>query len=329
MSMLCEPVLAFVKAFRLRGDANALKQAALGRFNSPSLANAKKVLWEACSTDLSLLELPFTPRRSSEKRSQASADLEDILLAFDKLDDVDKIPLIFCEATDLVKLPPIAADPISEMVSGNAASLKELDERISELQVALQKLASRFESNIPSRSSSPVSFANAVKMTVHPTTGDPTPVIGARRPHVIRDDRADNLVIFGLPETNSLPSLKNSVDELFTFLVGKPVHLKDIFRLGRPMKPSATSVANRPRPVLVKLTSSWDRRVVLSVVRKTKDYGVRGIFIREDLSPEEREIRRERALSRKNAVTKSTPTVSSQCQLPPNHMHSDKATESV
>lgn len=137
--MLCEPVLAFVKAFRLRGDANALKQAALGRFNSPALANAKKALWEACSTDLSLLELPFTPRRSSEKRSQASADLEDILGAFDKL---DKIPQIFCEVTDLVKLPPIAADPISELVSGNAASLRDLDGKVSELHVAMQNLAS-------------------------------------------------------------------------------------------------------------------------------------------------------------------------------------------
>ena len=101
-----EPVLAFIKAFRLLGDMTALKQAALSRFSIPMLFSAKKSLWEFCDADLSLLDVPFNPRCSSEKRTQAAADLEDILLAFSKLDEADKIPQIFCEATDLVKLPP-------------------------------------------------------------------------------------------------------------------------------------------------------------------------------------------------------------------------------
>ena len=49
--VFCEPVLAFIKAFRLRGDMNALKQAALSRFSIPMLASAKKALWESCSDD--------------------------------------------------------------------------------------------------------------------------------------------------------------------------------------------------------------------------------------------------------------------------------------
>ena len=99
------------------------------------LAAAKKTLWDACTVDLSSLELPFIPRRSSEKRSQASADLEDILLAFNKIDEVDKIPQIYCEAAELVKLPPVVTDPISMLVSSNAACLNELDGKISQLQV--------------------------------------------------------------------------------------------------------------------------------------------------------------------------------------------------
>jgi len=50
---------------------------------------------------LSLLDLPFTPQHSSEKCTQPAADLEDILLAFSKLDEVNKIPQIYCEATEL------------------------------------------------------------------------------------------------------------------------------------------------------------------------------------------------------------------------------------
>ena len=119
-TVFCEPVLAFIKAFRLRGDVNTLRQAALNCFSTSLISNAKKALWDMCTSELSSLELPFAPRRSSEKRFQATADLDDILLAYSKLDEIDKIPLIYCEAADLVKLPPIAPDRISELVIGNS-----------------------------------------------------------------------------------------------------------------------------------------------------------------------------------------------------------------
>ena len=76
------------------------------------LADAKKALCEVCNDDLLFLELPFIPRRSFEKRSQAMVDLEDILHAFGRFDTVE-IPDVFCEATELVKLPLITVDPIS------------------------------------------------------------------------------------------------------------------------------------------------------------------------------------------------------------------------
>ena len=66
--VFCELILAFIKAFCLRGDLNALKQAAL---SISMLVSAKKALWECCKDDLSVLDLPFTQRRSSEKHSQA------------------------------------------------------------------------------------------------------------------------------------------------------------------------------------------------------------------------------------------------------------------
>ena len=63
---------------------------------------------------LSSLGLPLTSRRTTEKRSQAAADLEDIIAAFAKLDDNGSIPMIFCEASDLVLLPPIVTDPVCD-----------------------------------------------------------------------------------------------------------------------------------------------------------------------------------------------------------------------
>ena len=64
-SLLINPVLAYVKAFRLRGDSDSLKHAALGKFAPAILAEAKRILWDKCS--LSSLGLPLTSRRTTEK----------------------------------------------------------------------------------------------------------------------------------------------------------------------------------------------------------------------------------------------------------------------
>jgi len=296
--VFCEPVLAFIKAFRLKGDTNALKQAALSRFTIPMLFNAKKSLWEHCEEELSSLELPFTPRRSSEKRSQAAADLDDILHAFSKLDEVDKIPEIFCEATELVKLPPIAIDPIGEMIAVNASSLKVIEDKISQLQADFARLSSKLEPSASSNSP-PASYVSALKSVPHTTPALAMPPLSGR-PGASTASHADSLIVFGLPEAKSLPDLRQSVDELLTFLVGRSVPLNDLFRLGRlkqPDVPMASPLA-RPRPIILKLASAWDRRLVLSAVRELKGYSTKRIFIREDLSPEERQKRKEKGRAR-------------------------------
>ena len=69
------------------------------------MSKAKKALWDSdCSSLLTAAGLSYQQRRRSEKRSQAAADLDDIFVAFDKLDEIDKLPEIFCEAIDLVLL---------------------------------------------------------------------------------------------------------------------------------------------------------------------------------------------------------------------------------
>jgi len=280
----------------------ALKQAALSRFSIPMLFSAKKSLWEFCEADLSLLDVPFTPRRSSEKRTQAAADLEDILLAFSKLDEADKVPQIFCEATDLVKLPPIAADPISDLVLGNKACLQEIEGKISRLHAqitALQESTVKVEANISTAPSPQLSYADAVRAVSSSVAGGSGQSVSGLKS---ADKRAGNLIVFGLPEVESLPDLKKSVDELLNFLVGRSVPLNDLFCLGRRKKTSDSEVQCRPRPVMLQPLSSWDRRLVLSAVRKLKGYTVSNVYIREDLSPVERQKRRERFGTRKVAA---------------------------
>ena len=63
MISFINPVLAYVKAFRLRGDNESLKLSVLGKFAPALLAEAKKMLWDKC--DLANLGFPLTNRRTS------------------------------------------------------------------------------------------------------------------------------------------------------------------------------------------------------------------------------------------------------------------------
>ena len=121
----------------------------------------------------------------------------------------------------------------------------------------------------------PASYSDAVRSSLNPVSVPTGPTLN--KGSVLSDRvRSDNLIVFGLPEVKSLPELKESVDELLTFIAGKPVPLNDLFRLGRPSKPSSefasSEVPPRPRPVLLKGSSAWDRRLILSPVRKLRDY---------------------------------------------------------
>ena len=132
--IIVDPALAFIKAYRLRGDVVCLKQAVLSVFDCTSLATAYKSLWDNCEDDLSLCGLTFHQRRTTcEKRQAANAFLADIITAFDKLDTSDKLPAILCEANDLIKLPCLAPDPISVKLDSQINTLNSLADKIQRL----------------------------------------------------------------------------------------------------------------------------------------------------------------------------------------------------
>ena len=72
-----DTAIAFIKAYRLKGDAFGMKQAVLSAFDSVSLSDAYKSLWDTSSDDLLDCGLTFHTRRSLEKRQ-----LTNVLLAY-------------------------------------------------------------------------------------------------------------------------------------------------------------------------------------------------------------------------------------------------------
>ena len=95
-----------------------------------------------------------------------------------------------------------------------------------------------------------------------------------------------NYVLFGLSESYSLFELKNIVDEMLEFIVGKPVAVNDM-RIGRVRKDSKAALGpQRPHPVLIKPDTVWNRRLVLASKHKLKDFRIERLFLHEDLSVE-------------------------------------------
>ena len=75
-----------------------------------------------------------------------------------------------------------------------------------------------------------------------------------------------------------------------------------VARLARPSSPSA-SISRRPRPVLIKLLTAWDRKVVLFSKRKLR---LQRLFLREDLSPDNK-VRQWRSGSKPAHESQSAP----------------------
>ena len=252
-------------------------------FSSAHVENAKRLLWDSCGQLLEEVNLPFYARWDSENRSQLSANIEDLVAAFDALDSKDMLPEMFCEASDLFRLPPLSLDPVAEQVNLNSRSLDMLTTSVKDLECKLSSLFSSISSagdkaNDPSTATRAASFLPPSTSPMKPTgrsTGSSTSKF---------DDRVLNL---GLPESRSIiDDLKKTVDEIFEFLAEKPVQIKDLFRLGK-RNPSPSPGA-RPRPVLIKVCATWDRRVLLLRKKNLQQFRLKDLFLRADVPPEHR-----------------------------------------
>ena len=93
--------------------------------------------------------------------------------------------------------------------------------------------------------------------------------------------------------------------------------------------PSSPTVSVRPRPLLIKLTSIWDKRLVLASKRVLKEYSVPRIFINEDLPLEVRRARAQKRQSVSNSRAQhssppaSVPLASTSSLSPSSHSGHD------
>ena len=73
-------------------------------------------MWDHCKLDLEAKGFIFHVRRDSDRRSQLAANLDDLVQMFDALDSTARIPPIYCEASDLLPLPPLSLYPVGVLL---------------------------------------------------------------------------------------------------------------------------------------------------------------------------------------------------------------------
>ena len=270
-----ERVLAYVKAFTHHADRLEVRGAVLNCFDSTAVRKAKDVLWAECGAKLEELKLEKIHRQDISSRSQAEADLED---AVEKLDACQALPLLYYEADDLLRLPP--AIP-ARLVSVEVSSLAD---KIESLQKEVGRSLTEMNKNLG---------AKAVLTTV--IASDNPSSLSTRRVYskAAGEDlaRRTNIIVFGVPESQSIVHDKSKIDEILSYAVGRNVSVVDVFHLGK-LKHSAEHLEVgtsdvRPRPILVKLGCAWIRRVVLLAKHKLQEFESGKFYVRADMSAEE------------------------------------------
>jgi hypothetical protein len=101
-------------------------------------------------------------------------------------------------------------------------------------------------------------------------------------------ERQRNIIIFGVPENRDAAAWRKNVDDILHFVVGYPVDVTDVFRLGR-------YDPNKRRPILANLRTIWDKRLILNKRSKLRIYSQHGVFIN---SEEPVEARRAQTIER-------------------------------
>ena len=127
----------------------------------------------------------------------------------------------------------------------------------------------KFTSLIESGSYSTTGTSNSSNTTYAAATSQPPTVVLVPSPS--HPDRMSSMkkthhseawdslfILFGHPEQESILNAKGDVDELLEFLGGKPVLIKNMFRLGKNPRPHDPASAY-PCPVMIKLSTAWDQ----------------------------------------------------------------------
>ena len=180
-----------------------------------------------------------------------------------------------------MKLISLEVDPLSKRIEQNttcldklSTSLKDLPTQISTLLTqqtsACQSSLKVLHDQLSSKSSALTAMPTSLSDSSKDTSADSSTHHYSRmsKPKLLH--RPSNINCFGVPETRPLSELQSIVDDLSSFLAGRSITVNDAFHLGR--RDGKQSTEECPRLLLIKLSSVWDKRLILFSVYKLPQY---------------------------------------------------------
>jgi hypothetical protein len=301
-SLIINELLTYCKFYRSSCTVANLRKVVLNFYSTNEIATAKNLL---ISRFPCLVGTPYTTgRRGSTARPQHEAELDDVVNALDFIDNKDLLSSVRFVAETLDRVPKygpeeinvcavvdrqrVADGQIMDLVGRtetleNATNLSTNGSAVNDVIMdsirELDKKVSTLSARIENTNSAIGVFSNQINNVRGPPA----------RTHA-EADLSMNLIISGVDENRDPQHWRGKIDEVLKHVVGRPVDIVDIFRVGR-----YRNDLTRPRPVIVKLRSVWDHRLILSSRHKLKNFQPGNIFINPD---EALDVRRKKTLNR-------------------------------
>ena len=303
----CE-VLSYIRNYRDKSNVNALRQVVLGFFSPGDIGDAKRLMMQEFNTVDGAAQF-LVDRRNSTVRQAHEAELDDVLGIFDAADAMQALDGYIFVASTLDQLPRFGPEEINlgvvvdrqvkmdAAIQSLSASIQQLSSTgpacsDGTLQQSMQLMSQSVERRLADLSSSingridhlqSVCNQLADSVTAQSLVRSSPPRVQQQQLQQQHIDRSMNIVVFGIAEDRAANVWRQKVDEALLFVKGQSVDIVDAYRAGH-------FDANKTRPIIVKLRTTWDKRLILSNCNKLKNFAGR-IFISPDESMEERRKR--------------------------------------
>jgi hypothetical protein len=296
-------LLTYVSFYRNQANPNALRRTVLSFYSPEDISQGKKIIIHKFQSFLKSCSL-LSDRRNSSSRPAQEAEVDDIIGIFDILDQLDGVLSgVSFVAANLDSLPKFGPEELN--LAAVVDRQVRTDSAIKDLSTTVQQLAATHAGSTPPDLSAHCTI-QAATADIQQKLDSFTTSVFARLDHLsavctssLRNstsqqdlvaqqsdnfDRRLNIVLFGVPEERDVSVWRRKVDDMLHFITDHNIDVVDAFRLGR-YNPNGP---NKPRPILLKLRTVWDKRLILSRCSRLKQYSQRGVFVAADEPPEVR-----------------------------------------
>ena len=278
-----------------------LPELIVGFYSASKIAESKRVLIQEFSTHLE--DCPNkTARRHSAARSAHDAEVKDILCILEIIDSggsLDKKARFAAVLLDRIPMYGLNEINVFAVVDRQIIAdqhICELKQKVVDISISQVDCASKIVESAKLVEDKMKPIIDKINDQLNTFMSTCNKLNESRRnssnnvqPEVTVVDRSMNVVITGVTENTKDAVWREIIARALNHAAGCPIEITDAFRLGRFM-------AGKTRPVLVKLSSVWNRHLVITGARKLHIIDdMRKVYLSAD---EPFETRRQNALDR-------------------------------